>query len=78
MQTISFVEKSITGQTFLRAWPDGDDTFETVRYATQTFNFLLQRGERLDAKEFADRISKSYDTNTPPVGEVAAALKRLH
>lgn len=77
-KTISCVSKDFSGSPYLRAFCEDNETFATVHHAWQSFGFLVNRGERLDAYEFADRIGQHYDIQTPQIQAAITALHRLH
>lgn len=51
-------------------------TIETINYACNAYGFLIERGEKLTCREFAERIAKHYDCDTIlQNSEVVKALK---
>lgn len=52
------------------------ETIATINHACNAYGFLIERGETLSCRDFAERIEKTYDCeNVPQNAAVVAALK---
>ena len=50
-------------------------TEEIIKYAAQTMNHLIQKGETLSLIDFSNRIALTYDITNPKTKEIIKTLK---
>jgi hypothetical protein len=71
----SYIERDSLNRLgyYLRAARHGD--IATCDHGAAVFGFLVQRGEKLSAQVFADRISRHYDMTNPRTAAIVRALQ---
>lgn len=72
----SYFERTVTGDlTACVHLVPNHATVETINYACDAYGFLIERGEKLTTRQFAERIAKHYDCGSVPQNRaVVAAL----